>query len=181
MINPDQIQRLSLAIADADWFSTEDTYKTSIKPEWLDWLTDMNSLTARLTDFADGAFRVEVLSQVEKMGTPHECAELNLPQQELWVREVQLLCEQRPVVYARSAVSIDDYKKISDLQQLGENPLGHLLFKKGQQISQSRKLCCLNSTASDDSVYGRSTVYQYLNGSIVVQEFFINSALVQQP
>jgi chorismate--pyruvate lyase len=92
----------------------------------LPWLLDNSSLTAKLKNkYSD--FRVTVISQVEN--TPYDC-ELRLlgdiSDETIIVREVELMGEEQPVVFARSVIpkNIDTNKLLS----IGSKPLGELLF-----------------------------------------------------
>ena len=114
MFNPDKFQ---WRIFDA----SED-----IPSHVLPWLLDNSSLTAKLKKkYSD--FHVTVLSQVEN--TPYNC-ELKLlgyiEGETIIVREVELIGEQQPVVFARSVIpkTVDT----EELLAIGSQPLGEILF-----------------------------------------------------
>jgi len=92
----------------------------------LPWLLDNSSLTAKLKNkYSD--FHVTVISQAEN--TPYDC-ELKLlgdtKDEIIIVREVELIGEQKPVVFARSVIpkTIDTNKLLT----IGSRPLGEILF-----------------------------------------------------
>jgi chorismate--pyruvate lyase len=93
------------------------------------WLTDHGSLTARIRARC-GDFRVQVLSQ--RLGPPHvdEAAMLGLRRGELaWVREVLLIADGRPVVFARSVLPRRNVRGAWNLfHGIGSRPLGAALF-----------------------------------------------------
>jgi chorismate lyase len=102
------------------------------------WLTDTGSLTARLVARSQ-RLSVQVLSQ--KRARPHvdEAAVLGLRQGELaLLREVLLIADGRPVVYARSLVAPQSVRRGWQLfVGIGQRPLGEALFAD-PQIARGR-------------------------------------------
>lgn len=96
----------------------------------LDWLQEAGSLTRRLTALAGGAFHVELLGEGWQPLRADECAALACaPGSEGWVREVLLCGAGQPWVFARSVASRAALQQEPfALDQLGVQPLGHLLF-----------------------------------------------------
>lgn len=96
----------------------------------LDWLCDQGSLTLRLTAAGSNDFRVELLAQRSQPARTDEAQALGVPAGEpVWVREVLLHTSGAPRVFARSVAPLAalDASAI-DLQSLGSNSLGLLLF-----------------------------------------------------
>lgn len=93
------------------------------------WLTDPGSLTARVRERC-AAFSLVVLEQ--RLAAPHadEAALLGLRQGELaWLREVLLVADGVPVVYARSILPRRNVRGAWNLfHGLGARPLGAALF-----------------------------------------------------
>jgi len=114
MFNPDKFQWRA--------FNARDHVPAQVLP----WILDNSSLTAKLKNkYSD--FHVNVISQVEN--TPYNC-ELKLlggiEDETIIVREVELMGEKQPVVFARSVIP-----KTSDTNKLlaiGSKPLGEILF-----------------------------------------------------
>jgi chorismate lyase len=93
------------------------------------WLTDSASLTARIAARCD-TLRVALLSQ--RLGCPHrdEATLLGLRSgEQACVREVLLLADERPVVYARSLLRRESLRGAwAMFGGIGVRPLGAALF-----------------------------------------------------
>ncbi|GAB3376969.1 chorismate--pyruvate lyase family protein [Azotobacter armeniacus] len=94
------------------------------------WLFDTGSLTRRLTALSAGRFAVTPLEEGWQPLRDDECAALGVaPSSEGWVREVYLLGEEQPWVFARSVAAraaLEGFAPV--LAELGRRPLGELLF-----------------------------------------------------
>ena len=97
---------------------------TPFKP----WLRDRGSLTASLQ--ARGQFVVRVLRQGLAMPTRDEAIVLGIKRDQLaWVREVALLCDGEPLVFAHSVLPCRPRGAMTRwLARLGQRSLGALLF-----------------------------------------------------
>ncbi|MCZ6828759.1 MAG: chorismate lyase [Gammaproteobacteria bacterium] len=95
------------------------------------WLLDEGSLTQRLLQVSGGAFRVQRLHQRWQFPLPSERRLLGLASRQLaLVREVALLCEERPWVFARSVIPAPTLTgPLRHLRQLQNQSLGALIFK----------------------------------------------------
>lgn len=113
-----------------DWSNHYQHQAFLIPDFWADWLFDSSSLTARLTALRPQGFKVQPLKQYYGHPTPIETRELNLkPGQSVWIREVILLLDDTPIVYARTAIplsTLSGHEKL--LQNLGSRSLGSFLF-----------------------------------------------------
>lgn len=96
----------------------------------LDWLGEEGSLTRRLTALAGGDFHVELLAEGWQGLRADECQALGCAAgSEGWVREVLLCGRGEPWVFARSVAARQALQQEPfALDQLGVQPLGHLLF-----------------------------------------------------
>jgi chorismate lyase len=103
--------------------------RATVPPRLRPWLTDPSSLTARIR-IRCKAFSVRVLAQ--RLAVPHrdEASLLGLRRGELaWVREVLLLADGVPVVFARSVLPRRNLRGAWQLfHGLGARPLGAALF-----------------------------------------------------
>ena len=93
------------------------------------WLSDHHSLTAAVR-IRCGELRVEVLRQALGRALPDEAPLLGVPPDtRVWVREVALLADGVPWVWARSVARIGDLRTAwRDLAGLGNRSLGAALF-----------------------------------------------------
>lgn len=94
-----------------------------------DWLLDPASLTQRLQSVC-GEFRVEVLQSAWLRPSHDELRTLGLrADQRALVREVYLLCDGRPWVFARTVIPRETLSgKYRRLTYLGSRSLGAVLF-----------------------------------------------------
>jgi chorismate--pyruvate lyase len=95
---------------------------------FIPWLRDRGSLTAHLQ--ARGPFVVRVLQQGLAMPTRDEAIALGIKRDQLaWVREVALLCDGQPLVFAHSVLPCRPRGPMTRwLARLSRNSLGALLF-----------------------------------------------------
>mgnify|MGYP000871479022 CR=1 FL=1 len=93
------------------------------------WLTDDSSLTARIRARC-GRFALQVVSQGKGRGLPDEMAALGIHHHaNLWQREVLLIADGEPVVFARSLVATTTIPAAWHLLHgLGGRPLAAVLF-----------------------------------------------------
>lgn len=160
------------------WFDESQAQQQNIPSEWLSWLTEQGSLTTRLTEFANGEFKVNVLDESWAQPNAREAEKLNIPANELArIRQVELLCADQVAVFARSIIP----KKVFEAQQqvfttMGSKPLGHFLFKDGHAQKRQRNFTVYSVQAQ--TVYGRVTPYIYQGGEILVTEYFVNPILI---
>lgn len=91
------------------------------------WLREPGSLTRRLQACC-AAFRVRLLDQGYQLPLSAEIA-AGMPAYKMMVREVVLLCDERPVVFAHTVLTTAKRGRLSLwLGRLGNRSLGSLLF-----------------------------------------------------
>lgn len=93
-----------------------------------DWLCEPDSLTARLR--RRGVFRIVVLRQELARANTDECAVLGIsPRSPCWVREVVLLCDGLPAIFAHTVLPASPRGVLGRwFARLGTRSLGSLLF-----------------------------------------------------
>lgn len=151
------------------------------------WLLDRASLTHRVQRSCAGTFRVEVLYQGWQRPQRHERLALNLRRRTLtMVREVRLLCDEQPWVYARSVVPL---RTLSGAQrrlgELGSRPLGALLFtdrslERGElelaRIRPGQRLFAAATAGvrpAPAEIWGRRSIFRIGGKPLLVQELFL--------
>ena len=155
----------------------------SIPEPYRSWLLDSGSLTQRLKSMCTRQFRVKVLrhewgipsrSELEFLGCHHEMAS---------IREVLLIVDDHPAVFARSVLPASSLTGVNrELLELGERPLGEFLFnqpslKRGQIEIDELPACQFNlhldRPYNEESAWGRRSQF-FLNGkAISVCEVFL--------
>lgn len=156
------------------------------------WLTDMTSLTTKLMHHSSG-FRVRRLKQQRGFCLADERDAVALPRRvHVQEREVLLLCDGRPVVYAHTIVPLD--ATASDwpfFGRLGERSLGSTLFGdprvrrgalqyarlRAQHPLAQRALAATGGMAAGFPLFARRCLYRRRNGVLLVTELFLPSVL----
>lgn len=152
------------------------------------WLTDPGSLTARIRTRC-GQFSVSVLSQALGRAHPDEAALLGLRQGErVWVREVLLLADAVPVVFARSILPYRNVRGAWNLfHGIGSRPLGAALFADPRIERMPLASSCLDrrdaryhraieasgTVDSSPRLWARRSVFRLHRRSLLVTEVFL--------
>ena len=174
----------------AKWFSHINGVRPA--PAIRKWLTDSASLTAKLTARCDH-FRVQRLHQQQDLCLPDECLSLQLSRPScVWEREVLLLCDGSPRVFAHTVVPLT--ANASDwplFGALGERSLGSTLFgdpqvRRGQlqfaRLRQGHELhvrACnsIGARRLASPLYARRCLYRRKNGLLLLTEVFLPAIL----
>jgi chorismate lyase len=174
------------AIAHARWFA----HVNGVNPsrEMRGWLVDTASLTMKLVACSD-RFRVQRLSQQSEVCLADEFAEVALPcRRRVQAREVLLLCDGRPTVYAHTIVPLN--ATTSDwpfFGTLGERSLGSTLFgdprvtRGSLQFARlrarhplARRACAaIGADQTELPIFARRCLYQRRHGVLLVTELFL--------
>ncbi len=98
--------------------------------EQLDWLLDSSSLTRRLQQTCCGQFRVVPVNQQWQRPQLNEAQALGIrPHERCFIREVHLMCDDRPRVFARTVIPVSTLTgNRRRLSRLGKKSLGAVLF-----------------------------------------------------
>ena len=110
------------------------------------WLTDADSLTARIRARC-GQFSVTVLSQAFARPQPDEAHALGVsPARRAWLREVLLLADGVPVVYARSWHPLTPpARRMAAFFHSGRQPLGQILFAHPRICRSPLRMRCVDA------------------------------------
>jgi len=167
-------------IATAKWRSIKSVINGSIEPDWLHWISSQDSLTNMLNVFSNNTMQVNVIRESWCKPSAYEAKKLNIAVSNwAFIREVELICNDQVMVFARSVIPRKVYiENRSTLGNLGTQPLGHLLFRQARQRNRLRDICSTHIEHKANLIYGRATPYAYNGGEILVQEFFVNTALI---
>jgi chorismate lyase len=152
------------------------------------WLIGTDSLTRRLRAMCGSAFRVRVIGQRRQRPLPSERAMLNLPDH-AWalVRQVQLLCASRALIYARTIMPEETLKGARRrFAHLGNRPLGEMLFadrriQRGEMevahIEPGHELHALAVGRGSAGIWGRRSVFLIDDHPLLVNEIFLPGIL----
>ena len=151
------------------------------------WLVDRDSLTRQVTRACGGEFRVQVLQQSWQRPLTDDAAVLGISRsQPVIVREVQLMCDKTPWVYARSVIPrMALHGHYASLGQMGDRPLGEKLFadpimirgdvafttlQRGTELYQH---AMSGVDARPRRVFGRRSLFTGARAPVLVTEFFL--------
>ncbi|RFA31174.1 hypothetical protein CAI21_00520 [Alkalilimnicola ehrlichii] len=112
------------------WRPQKDPLRQCVPRRLRPWLEDTASLTARIQRHSGGRLRVRILSECWSLPAAEEALALGQPVgRYAWMREVLLMCDSTPWVYARTAVPLESLRgRYKPLLRLGARPLGSVLF-----------------------------------------------------
>ena len=161
--------------------------RSSIPPDLSGWLLDTASLTLRLQRLCPGKFQVRVLSQVWGMPRIDEARVLEMkPGRLAIIRQVQLLCDGHPRVYARTVIPVTSLRgKLQRLAHLGTRPLGGMLFadpgmqRGGVELARIGRGQALYLAATrhlrqrPTAIWGRRSVFRLSGRPLLVSELFL--------
>lgn len=152
------------------------------------WLGDRGSLTQRVIQCCGvGQFRVRLLHQ--GWGTPLNSESRILGMRRgmvALVRDVELRCNDCPWVFARTLIPVSSLKGAAQrLTQLGEKPLGAVLFSDPRVIRGATQVACLlpgqplyqtacnHLAEKPDRLWGRRTLFYVEKRPLLVNEIFL--------
>lgn len=169
------------------WYSRSRLFLRDVPVGLSTWLLDAGSLTRRLRHACAGRFRVRVLHQGWTRPSRDEARVLRLRLEAwAWTREVQLLCDDRPWVFARTLIPARTLSSRGRrLTQLGTKPLGEVLFadpgvRRGPvqiaRIATGQRLRQRAFAGFDeppDAIWGRRSVFWIDGRPLLVCEIFL--------
>ncbi len=149
----------------------------------MQWLFDPVSLTAKLKQISS-QFKLEILG--ETWFKPGEFDGLNFDEPTL-VREVLLYCQNQPWVFAHSQIPESTIAAGNQsLSQLGEQPLGEMIFRHPNIRRQTIEVAEFDSltqvyklagqvSKSDlpDVLFGRRSLFKLADKPLTVSEIFL--------
>lgn len=155
----------------------------SLKP----WLLDQGSLTQRLKQRCSGVFSVRVLQQAWQRPSLDEVQCLKMRYSDVaLIREVQLLCDDVPLVFARTVIPVRSLSGLERrLAHLGNRPLGAFLFANASLQRGEMELACIERGSKLGGIaaqelpnrlqqfWGRRSVFSLNNNNLLVSEIFL--------
>ncbi|WP_457675363.1 chorismate--pyruvate lyase family protein [Thiolapillus sp.] len=177
------------------WVDLHARHASLVPDQVYAWLRDPASLTRRVTDACPGKFRVEVKFQGWAGALNSETRLLRLGLREAClVREVELLCDEEPQVFARTLMPVSSLRGAArQLAHLRDKPLGKVLFanphtrRKTVQIARIQPQHRLFDSAVShleerpEELWGRRTLFLYVGKPILVNEIFLPTLVDRAP
>jgi chorismate--pyruvate lyase len=175
------------SVSEPNWVRVEGLSRLTVPAELIDWLRDTGSLTARLKGCCGGGFRVRLLHQGwgRPLGSERRLLRIRRGATAV-VREVELLCHEVPLVFARTVIPVASLRgPAKRLTLLGERPLGEVLFtdphmRRGRmEVARLLPRHPLFGAATagleqrPDEIWGRRTLFHLRDASLLVNEVFL--------
>jgi len=155
------------------WLDLDHAVLHSAPLIWQDWLSYPLSLTQYVEKRTQKSVSIQVLTDENQLVLNDEQDLFMRSFRRCRVREVYLCVDNIPVVFARSILPTSSCTGINrDLLQVGNKPLGDVLFKNGQAPILLRQV-----TEIPRIGFGRRTLYQLRGHPILITEFFLPALL----
>ncbi|EAR62518.1 chorismate--pyruvate lyase family protein [Neptuniibacter caesariensis] len=163
---------------DTRWTSLRRPFEQAAPQAWRSWLTDAGSLTQRLVKLSKGNFRVEVIRQGWLRPTRSEAKALGMTERQFaLVREVQLIGNDQPWVFARSIIPAQTLTGSQrQLRMLGNRSLGTLLFTDPTMRRGPLQISRLK-TRDHHEVWARRSIFYLSDKPLLVSEVFLPELL----
>ncbi|CAK0750640.1 putative chorismate pyruvate-lyase [Gammaproteobacteria bacterium] len=169
------------------WLGTLSCFHPRIPTKFVPWLMDEGSLTRRVTRACAGRVRVQVLDQSWGRASSDEAVALGMNRHgRVWLREVQLLCDDQPWIYAHTVIPITTLTgPARRLLRLGNRPLGAVLFADPKTIRGKVEIVRLQphhrlyqrathfTAVMPDILWGRRSLFWVGNRPLLVIEVFL--------
>lgn len=176
-----------MRVCNPRWAISHRWRRSQLPAVLIDWLLDTGSLTDRLKRACPGCFSVRVLDEGWQRPRLDEALTLNMPQATVgWVRQVQLLCDGEPWVFARTIVPATTLTGPQrQLAYLGDKPLGAFLFADPAMQRGPVELACIRPgqamfscateglARSPRQIWGRRSVFRVGGKPLLVAEVFL--------
>lgn len=177
------------------WGSRRRLSTAAIPSGVLRWLMDPASLTQRIVNACSGRFRVKVISQGWRRPMVNEARRLGMaPSGRALVRQVQLLCDDVPWVYARTVIPRRTLTGAERrLAHLKSRSLGATLFADPTMHRSELELChltardrlyailCSSLPQEPGALWGRRSVFTLHGKPLLVSEIFLPQILDKAP
>ena len=154
----------------SSWITSKEFHNESIDTHVKSWLTETGPITNRIK--SNGTFKLELIK--DEVGTVNRIDANFLGEDlgEIKIREVLLLSNNKPKVFARSLIPNRTIEKgLSELGELGSKPLGDILFEK--EIFKKIEMVFAKFSESGNLYWGRKSKYLVKVYPLSVMEIFL--------
>lgn len=165
------------------WQTAQQAPRSVLPPQTRAWLLDHGSLTERLSSL--GTFRVKRLYQGWQRPLTSERRLLSQPTRRMaLVREVLLLVDDVPVVFARSVFPVTSLTgRLTHLRQLQNTSLGAILFSHPSMRRSPFEVARLDGNSGylpitqrqSSPAWGRRSRFQIMGKDLMVSEVFLEN------
>lgn len=167
----------SPALRQQAWLALTPMPHSLLPVPWRNWLLDKGSLTLNLKNLAPGRFSVKLLNSLFTRASLSEANALNIPpRQMVYVREVALCIDEKPVVLARSVIPRTTLTGAEQqLLLLNNKPLGEYLFTHKKMARSNVEV--KQGYADQRPVWARRSIFRLNNKPLLVNEYFLAELL----
>ena len=154
----------------SSWITSSELQNEPIDTNTRSWLLELGPITERIK--ANGSFKLDLIK--DELGEVNELDSDFLGKNigEIKIREVLLLSNNKPKVFARSLIPIRTIEKgLSELGELGSKPLGDILFEK--EIFKKIETVFAKFSESGNLYWGRKSKYLVEVYPLSVMEIFL--------
>ncbi len=175
---------------DLDWQDKSIVAKELTDSRLTVFLFQNGSLSRFIEDNCNGKFHIELKNESWCQALANEINVLSLVDDAItFIRESWLKCDDRRLVYARTVIPQTTFaRERRTLQQLGNKPLGNILFSDSTSHQTSRRYakiplgCNLHQQATAGSkiasnLWGRQSIFNINNNPLLITEVFLPSIL----
>lgn len=180
------MSRLS-AVNEPQWHDLSALRGQRLPASIADWIRDQGSLTRALVAACEGQFRVAVARQGWSAALTSERHLLDMPERHTaLLREVKLLCNDKPWVFARTLIPASSLRgRARALAHLRTRPLGAVLFAdpatrrlavQAARLTPRHALyapACSHLRKKPNELWGRRTLFEYAGQTLLVNEIFL--------
>lgn len=177
-------------LAEPNWTRLQSLRTGTLPAQVAPWVIDQGSLTRAVVQACDGRFRVQVQRQGWGGALPSERRLLQMkPGLTSLLREVKLLCDQTPWVFARTLIPATSLRgRARLLARLRDRPLGAVLFadpnteRRAIEVARLTPRHALYQSACSHlwrkpvELWGRRTLFAYAGQPLLVNEIFLPAA-----
>ena len=151
------------------WISETNSLEVRNK-EILSWLNEAGSITSRIKSFSN--FKLKLLKDGPGEVDIIEDDLIISNYEENNIREVILLSNEEPLIYAKSIIPLDTIKLgLNTLGNLKENPLGDILFSNPE--IKKKYMLFARFQSKEEIFYGRKGIYTVKGYPFSVCEIFL--------
>jgi len=165
------------------WLQANQYTQSQLKSNIRYWLLDEGSLTSRLIQASNNHFKVHCLKQSWQIPLASEQRLLNIKTRQLAViREVLLMCEDQPWVFARSIMPVTTLTgSLRCLHYLQNKSLGALLFNTPSMKRAPFQLARIAGDShylpteihQSQNLWGRRSRFLLYDKPLIVSEVFL--------
>ena len=151
------------------WISETNSLEVRNK-EILSWLNEAGSITSRIKSFSN--FKLKLLKDGPGEVDITEDDLIISNYEENNIREVILLSNEEPLIYAKSIIPLETIKLgLNILGNLKENPLGDILFSNPE--IKKKYMLFARFQSKEEIFYGRKGIYTVKGYPFSVCEIFL--------